>query len=324
VKVWIKCSVICALLVFIVSGCARQDEKNKRNTAGSGLRIVITLFPLYDFSRAIIGDKGTVVMLVPPGMEPHSFEPRPDDVARISKSSLFIYTNRYMEPWADRIVKGIASPQLVVVNAGEGLTYLESTGNAHEKHDHAEEHKHRQSAVYDPHVWLDFGNAVKMVANITQAITAADPGNRQYYENNAAALKKRLEDMDKRYSKGLADCSSRLVMHGGHYAFGYMAHRYKLDYRSLSGVSSESEPSAAKMAKMVRQIKASGVRYLFAEEMLSPRISETIAAETGASVLRLHGAHNIAVDEYNKGTTFFDLMDVNLKMLQKGLGCSEK
>src|SRR6185369_6969215 len=122
-------------------------------------------------------------------------------------------------------------------------------------------------------------------------------------------------ELDQRYQRGLASCSTKVFLHGGHYTFGYLARRYGLEYHSLSGVSSESEPSASRMTAMARQIRQSGVRYLFAEELLSPRLTETLAEETGVGVLKLHGAHNLGRDDFQRGVTFIGLMEQNLANL---------
>ncbi|HPX60370.1 MAG TPA: zinc ABC transporter substrate-binding protein [Deltaproteobacteria bacterium] len=301
-----------------MTGCG--ENKHPQNAAAGGMKVVTTLFPLYDFARTIAGNKAEVSLLLPPGLEPHSFEPRPDDLMRIDQAALFVYTNPYMEPWADKIVKGLGSKKLRVVNAGEGVTYLPVAG-----HDHHHGHDHGRSgeASLDPHIWLDFSHASRMTDNILSAFVAADPANADYYRTNAARLKQRLADLDKAYSNSLSSCASRSFVHGGHYAFGYLAQRYKLDYRALSGVSAESEPSAARMADMVGQIRKTGVRYIFAEELLSPRLTQTMASETGVDVLMLDSGHNPGRDDFKRGVTFIGLMEKNLATLQKGLGCGQ-
>lgn len=307
-------------LVLMVAGCTRHEQKQSAK-----LQVITSLFPLYDFARTIAGDKGEVSLLLPPGMEPHSFEPKPDDIMRIGKAGLFIYTNRYMEPWAETILKGIDRQKLRVVDAGQGVIYLKA--GADEEHEHAGHVGHDvegHAGGMDPHIWLDFGNAKIIVANILAGFVAADPANASYYRANAAGLVAKLEELDQRYQRGLASCATKVFLHGGHYTFGYLAHHYGLEYHSLSGVSSESEPSASRMAAMARQIKQSGVRYLFAEELLSPRLTETLAEETGVGVLKLHGAHNLGRDDFQRGVTFIGLMEENLNNLQKGLACRTK
>jgi len=307
--------VLAAIATVVVSGCTRQEQK-----PSGRLQVVTTLFPLFDFARIIAGERAEVSMLLPPGMEPHSFEPKPNDIVRISKAGLFIYTSRYMEPWAGTILKGIDSKILKVVDAGRGVKYVASSAEAgHEGHagHAADDH----AAAMDPHIWLDFGNAAMMVDTIEAGFTAADPAGETGYRRRAAELKARLSALDQHFRDGLSSCGSREFLHGGHFTFGYLARRYGLHYRSLSGIASESEPSAAKMAAMVRQIRSAGVSYLFAEELLSPRLTETLAAEAGVVVLKLHGAHNLGKDDFQSGIGFVGLMEQNLVNLRKGLAC---
>lgn len=311
--------ILCCSALFF-SGCKKAEAPTK-----SGLQVVTTLFPLYDFARIIAGDRAQVTMLLPPGVEPHTFEPRPEDMIRISRAGLFIYTSKYMEPWAEKIITGIDNKSLRVVNAGEQVAYR--PGMAEHEHGHKEggdhDHHHDQKGM-DPHIWLDFTNAALMVDSILEGFIAADPCGGIGYRRNAEALKKQLIALDIRYRESLATCSTKKLLHGGHYTFGYLAHRYNLEYHALSGISSDSEPSAERMVALVREIRSSGTKYLFAEELLSPRLTETLAKEAGVAVLMLHGAHNLSRDDQSKNVSFFDLMERNLIQLQKGLQCRAK
>jgi zinc transport system substrate-binding protein len=312
----IMLTVCCSSL--LCAGCKKAEVAPK-----SGLQVVTTLFPLYDFARIIAGDRAQVTMLLPPGVEPHTFEPRPEDMIRINRAGLFIYTSKYMEPWAEKIITGVDNKSLHVVNAGERVSYMAGMSHEHEHDVNSGDHKHDQKGL-DPHIWLDFTNAALMVDSIVEGFIAADPCGGIAYHRNAEALKKELIALDLRYRESLANCSTRKLLHGGHYAFGYLARRYDLDYHALSGISSDSEPSAERMAALVREIKSSGAKYLFAEELLSPRITETLAKEAGVGVLMLHGAHNLSRDDQSKNVSFFDLMERNLIQLQKGLQCRGK
>ncbi len=306
--------IICCVMVFAVS-CTRKEVP-----LSGRLQVVTTLFPLYDFARTIAGGKADVTMLLPSGVEPHTFEPKPEDMIRISRAGLFVYTSRYMEPWAEKIITGINSRTLRVVNAGEGVTYRPAVSS--DDHDHHEEHKeHGDQKGMDPHIWLDFANAAHMVDAILAGFTAADPNNSTIYRKNAEALKVKLAALDVRFRKNLTSCATRALLHGGHYTFGYLAQRYNLEYHALSGISSDSEPSAERMIALVREIKTSGATYLFAEELLSPRLTETLAHEAGVGVLMLHGAHNLSRDDQSRNVSFFDLMERNLAQLRKGLQC---
>lgn len=308
--------ISCAALFFV--GCKKAEVK-----PASGLQVVTTLFPLYDFARTIAGDKAVVTMLLPPGVEPHTFEPKPEDMIRISRAGLFIYTSKYMEPWAEKIITGIDNRALRVVNAGERLSYRAGVAEDAHGHESGDRPDHDQQGM-DPHVWLDFTNAARMVDAILEGFIAADPGNGGLYRRNAETLKTRLAALDQRYKQGLSSCKTRKLLHGGHYIFGYLSGRYGLEYHALSGISSDSEPSAERMVALVREIRSSGAGFIFAEELLSPRLTETLAQEAGVGVLMLHGAHNLSKDELSRGVTFFDLMDRNLEQLQKGLECRIK
>lgn len=307
------CMVYCALFL---SSCKKAEV-----APVAGMQVVTTLFPLYDFARTIAGDKAQVTMLLPPGVEPHTFEPKPEEMIRIGRAGLFIYTSRYMEPWADKIISGIDSKTLRVINAGEKVNYRAVSGKDGDDHDH--DHDHDRKGM-DPHIWLDFSNASLMVDAILDGFVAADPGNSALYRHNAETLKARLAALDLRYRDRFKDCSTRKLLHGGHYTFGYLAARYNLNYHALSGISSDAEPSAERMITLVREIKTSGAAYLFAEELLSPRLTETLAREAGVGVLMLHGAHNVSRDDLSRGVSFFDLMERNLEQLQKGLSCRSK
>ena len=318
IVVVIMLTVCCAAL--LLAGCKKAEEK-----PAVGLQVVTTLFPLYDFARTIAGDKAQVTMLLPPGVEPHTFEPRPEDMIRISRAGLFIYTSKYMEPWAEKIITGIDNKKLRVVNAGERVTYQPAM--AEHEHGHKESGKHdghHDQKIMDPHIWLDFANAALMVDTILDGFVAADPANAAVYRQNAEPLKKRLAALDLRYRDILSSCSTKKILHGGHYAFGYLARRYNLEYHALSGISSDAEPSAERMVALVREIRSSGAKYLFAEELLSPRLTESLAQEAGAGVLMLYAAPNLSREDTSRNVTFFDLMERNLEQLQKGLQCRGK
>ncbi|MDD2734944.1 MAG: zinc ABC transporter substrate-binding protein [Desulfuromonadaceae bacterium] len=312
--------LLCSAALF-TAGCKKAEVKPP-----AGLQVVTTLFPLYDFARAIGGDKAQVTMLLPPGVEPHTFEPKPEEMIRISRAGLFIYTSKYMEPWAEKIISGIDSRTLRVINAGARVSYRAAAGKGeHEAGTGVIDHDHGHAHTgMDPHIWLDFTNAQLMVDAIMDGFVAADPANGTRYRQNAVSLKARLAALDQRYRDGLKSCSTRKLLHGGHYTFGYLAARYNLDYHALSGISSDSEPSAERMIALVREIKSSGAAYLFAEELLSPRLTETLAKEAGVGVLMLHGAHNVSRDDLSRTVSFFELMERNLEQLQKGLACRAK
>lgn len=301
------------LSLTLLSACQKKEPPV---TAGAQKKLVVvtTLFPLFDFARIVGGDKAEVSLILPPGVEAHAFEPRPEDAARVTKSDLFIFTNEYMEPWAVKFVKGLNAGNVTLVDSSRGVTFLRA-GKAE-----AGESGHGDGM--DPHIWLDFNNARIMVDNIAGAMGSRDPANREYYLANAAAEKQQLKKLDDDFTAGLTSCPKRVILHGGHYTFGYLAKRYGLRYESASAVNADAEPTPAKLIALVKQVRAMDLKYVFSEELLSPRVSEMIAKEAGASVLLLHGAHNISKEDFTSGVTFITLMNRNLANLRTGLQCN--
>jgi len=311
------------LLVIGATGCG---HKEKAGAQQAGLTVVTTLFPVYDFTRAIAGEKASVTLLVPPGVEAHSFEPKPGDLMKIEKADLFIYTGKSMEPWTERLLKVTDNKKLLVVDTSSGITMHgpdNPSGHKDSSHNHRSpgENGHGDHGNLDPHIWLDFANAGKMVDTIAAALAGKDPGNREYYEKNATAYKAKLDNLDKAYKDTLSRCGTRFFVHGGHYAFGYLARRYDLVYVAAYRGSPNSEPSPRHIAELEKRMKTEGLRHVYYEELITPRIAETLARETGARLLQLHGAHNISRDDLEKGTTFISLMEQNLAQLKVGLEC---
>ncbi len=315
-----KKMVILLWLVFSVVVCGGCDRHEPTPEHATRPVVVTTLFPLYDFARSIVGSRMEVKLLLPPGVEPHHFEPRPEDIVTIQRAALFIYTSPAMEPWAARLLAGLDQRRLRVVQAAAHVR-LREIGQKEQDDDAHDLPQSVSGHRQDPHVWLDFGNAQQMVDEMLAGIVAVDPGHAGEYRANATALQHRLADLDRRFTQGLANCTSRVVLHGGHYAFGYLARRYHLTYLAAEGVSADNEPSPRQLAELVQQIRSNRLGAVFSEELVSPRLADSLAAETGVRVLRLNGAHNLTKDQFERGVTFFDLMEQNLHNLRQGLGC---
>jgi zinc transport system substrate-binding protein len=305
--------VLLCLTALLIGACSRQEAGDPAAT--QRIKVVTTLFPLYDFARNIGGDRADVSLLLPPGVEPHSFDPKPDDLVRISRADLFVYTNPVLEPWAVRVGATIDLKRVRVINASAGIRLRKGTGD----HEHGDGHDHAGES--DPHLWLDFANAALMVNNLAEGMATVDPGNRDFYLANAAAYRQRLVALDEKYRTTLAGCSSKVLLQGGHFAFGYLAERYGLDYRAAAAVNPDAEPTPARIADLVRQMRTHRLRYVFSEELVSPRLAETIARESGAGILPLNAAHSVSREEFAGGVTFLALMERNLANLATGLEC---
>jgi len=318
------------IAVFIVSGCGEKQVEN-------GIKITTTIFPLYDFAREVGGDKVSVKMMLPPGAEAHSFEPTPADIVRINESSLFIYIGESMEPWAEDILKSVKNDKLKVLEASEGIAVIKGElhgghgKEAHNKKDHDEhgDDDHHdpdchQHGGFDPHIWLDFTNDIKIVSAIAAKLCEIDPANASYYNDRAAAYSKKLSALDAEYSTALGNCSLKTVIYGGHFAFGYMAKRYGLKHISpYKGFSPDAEPSPKNIAALAEMIRKTGSKHIYYEELIDPKVAKVISSETGVEMLMLHGAHNLTKSEFAAGRSFVDIMYDNLGKLKTGLGCKK-
>ena len=309
--------IVCVVTVFFAAILAAVIFRRSDGGPVDGVRrlkVVTTIFPLYDMARSIGGDYADVTLLLPPGVEAHSFEPKPGDMARINEADVFIYTGKFMEPWAEDIVNSVPNKKLLVVDAGRGVKLMGRGGSG----------KGEPATAPDPHIWLDFDSAKTMAGNISAAFSAKDPLNNDVYRRAAATYIGGLSALDSAYKSGLSACRTKEIIYGGHYAFGYMARRYGLKYMAAQGISPDSEPTAKDLASLVEQVKKDKIEFIFYEELISPKIAETISAETGAKMLPLSAAHNVARDQFARGISFFDILQGDLINLKTGLECVGK
>jgi zinc transport system substrate-binding protein len=314
-KAYLPILAVMILAFFLFPSC----QKNEKLTVGKNkLKVVTTLFPLYDFAKDIGREKVDVNLLLPPGVESHAFEPRPADIKRVQDSDIFLFTNKFMEPWVGGLLKGIDTRNLTIVDASKGITLLQRRGNhGDEEYAHAEE-----SGSPDPHIWLDFSNATKMVDTIAAEFIAKDPQNKEFYAKNSYEYNKRLEELDKKYKNTLSQCKKGVIIHAGHFAFGYLAKRYGITYVSAyKGFSPDAEPTPKRLVEITKNVRKYGVKYIYYEELVAPKVANIIAKETGCGLLMLHGAHNVTKEEMESGVTFISLMEKNLENLKVGLQC---
>jgi zinc transport system substrate-binding protein len=309
-KVIVAIVAIAAIVGGVIALTQSQGADRKTNDTGK-IKITTTLFPLYDMAKNIGGDKAAVSLLMPPGVEPHAFEPKPSDIIKINQADIFIYTGSLMEPWAADIIRGVINKKLIVVDASKGTRMIPAVFSD----------KDAPKGVLDPHIWLDFANARIMVENITKALEAKDPADKALFQQRADAYNKRLSELDAAFRRTLSTCKHQEIVYAGHYAFGYLAKRYGLTYLAAQGVAPDAEPTAKDLIRLVEQIKKNNIHYVFYEELTSPRIAETIARETDAKLLLLNAAHNLTRDQFESGVSFCDILKADLENLKIGLEC---
>ena len=314
--------------VVLLVGC---DTDSKMGSVSDKLQIVTTLFPQYDFARVIGGDKVDVTLLLPAGMESHSYEPTPADIIKINKADLFIYTGESMEQWAHSIIQSVDSNEVYVLDVSKNVPLLAPNSTVEDNHDHeGENHDHDAEVevghdhsegdghnhTYDPHIWASPKNAMIMVNNILEALCEVDPENADYYKDNANAYLAELEELDHELKDGVANAKRDTIYHGGRFAMQYLTNQYGIHYVSAPF---EAEPSAALVAQMIKEIKEQKIPVIYYEELVDPKISQMISDETGAKMLLLHSCHNVSKEDFNNGVTYLSLMKQNVENLKVGL-----
>lgn len=283
--------------------------------AEGGIRVLASVFPLKEFAAAVIGERGEAALLLPPGAGVHTWQPRPGDLVRLAECDLFIHVGAGLEPWLPGLMKGLGSRRPPALEVSEGMDLLPAGSDD----DHAAGHHDHGPA--DPHIWLDPDLAVRIVASIRDRLIALDPGGEPVYLRNAAVLEGRLRDLDAAYREALRGCSGKAIIVAGHAAFGYLARRYGLEQISLYGASPDSQPTPAELIGIVRDARARGVKAVFAESSESPALAKSLSRELGVRTLILNPGHNLNRAELRARTTFFDIMEANLRSLEDGLGC---
>ncbi len=324
-------TLVVIIALFSASGCRQPDAAP---AALEKIKVYASFYPLYDFSLKIGGDRVEVVNMVPPGVEPHDWEPGPRLVAGLHAADILVYNGLGLEPWVEKITAGIGTEKPLLVNASEGIVPLsgyrhhhdhgEDCDHHHEEdcdHDHGkdcdhhhEEDCHHDHDLPDPHVWLDPLLALQQGKNILEALISVDPSGEQYYRENFALFKSKIERLDADFRSALAKTTRREFV-VTHLSFAYLAKRYGLVQLGISGLSPHIEPTPAQLKEIVDFIRSHGIRYVFKEPLASPRLVRTLAAETGAGILTLNPLEGLSEEEMAAGKDYFSVMYENLEQL---------
>ncbi|MDO8749716.1 MAG: zinc ABC transporter substrate-binding protein [Dehalococcoidia bacterium] len=304
-KVWFSLAVLLATAALSLASCATPARKTPISPK---VTVVATFYPLQYLAQRIGGDRVEVTSLVPPGVEPHDFEPSPQNMAAVQRADIFLYNGAGLEPWADRVVAALPANGPAAVKATQGLALRNVTGNGDSKEG------------LDPHVWLDprlYGQQAQLIHD---AMVQADQAGTAVYDANLSNLQADLANLETEMRNGLASCRRDTIV-SAHEAFGYMAERFGLRQLALAGLSPEVEPSPARMKELVQEVKDTGATYIFFESLTTPAVAEAIARETGAKTLEMNPLEGLTQDQLRAGEDYFTIMRQNLANLRTALDC---
>ena len=303
----------CTLSLSLLTGCGTQPADT---AAGDGrLRVLTSFYPMYDFACKIGGDCIDVTNMVPSGTEPHDWEPSTNDLKNLEKADVFIYNGADMEPWADDLLVS-RSDTLRVVEASENVELRTTDG----EHEHAHEHEgaDHHHGDFDPHVWLDPENAKIEMEAIRDALCAADPENSTVFQSNYEKYAAELDALDAEFREKLAPLPNRTIV-VAHEAFGYLCDAYGLTQVGIEGLSPDSEPDPGRMAEVIDFVREHSISTIFFEELVSPKVAETIASETGAQAKMLSPLEGLSDEQAAAGADYFSVMHDNLAALMEAL-----
>ena len=309
-------SIVCTLASAHIPQ-ARAEEPRKP-------QLVATIFPAYDFARAIAAEGADIRLLLPPGSESHSYEPTPQDIIALQKADLLLVAGGESEHWIEELIAsmGDSAPRVFsLMTRVEGLAEEYSPSmetDDHEGHDH--EHEEHDHAELDEHVWTSPKNAQKIVWALAAVLAEMNPAEAETYQSRADAYLAELSKLDQALEAVVQAGARNKVIFGDRFPFRYLAYDYKLQYdAAFPGCSEDSEPSAQTIVSLIREIQRDDIPVVFHVEFSSRKIAELLGAETGAKLLLLHSCHNVSAAEMESGATYLSLMWNNVAALREAL-----
>lgn len=291
--------------IFITACNGNNDQAlNKINDENQDKITVYTSFyTLYDYASKIGGEHAQVINMIPPGGEPHHWEPTASDIMNLEKADIFIYNGLSLEHWVENVLNTVESKDLILLEASQDVDTL----------DHGHSH-----GEMDPHIWLDPTKAKTMLESIRDVFIEADSNNQDYYEDNYEQYAQKLDKLDEEYKEGLSGIDNRDIV-VSHEAFTYLSNAYDLNQIGIEGLIPDSEPNPSRMAEIIDYINENNIKTIFFEDISDTKVVETISNETGAEITVLYTLEYLTDEQIDKGDDYFSVMRQNLNSLINGL-----
>lgn len=325
--------LVVGLLAFLVLNREKFEQKK--------YSVVSTSFPGYDFARAVTKNTNiSTKMLVKPGAETHTYEPTPQDIIDIKNADMFVYVGGDSDTWVEKILKDVDTKKTHVMKLidlvstvneeiVEGMEDEDEHDHEHDhdhshshEHDHDHDHKHdhdeeEEGPEIDEHVWTSPKKAMEIVKKIAKVASEIDAAEETKINDNAEKYVAEIAAVDKDLHQVIDGKISEIVV-ADRFPFRYFADEFGLKYAAaFSGCSEQTEASAKTISFLINKVKQDKIKKVYKIELSNGKIAETVSKDTGAEVLELHSAHNVAADDFSKGVTYVDLMKRNLAVLSK-------
>lgn len=308
--------LIALSLALSLAACGEAPEADN-----GGISVVATTFAPYDFARQLVGDMGTVSMLLPPGSESHSYEPTPKDILEIQNADVFIYVGGESDAWVTDVLESVGEGvrAVTLMDCVELLEEETVEGMEAEVHDH-EHGEEGHEAEYDEHVWTSPRNAALICEKIAAALCEADPANASVYNANLAVYSAELAKLDAAFTGIVADGARKTIIFADRFPLLYFARAYGLTYyAAFPGCSEDAEPSAATVAFIIDKVREEDIPVVFHVELANEDMADIVCDETGAVKRQFNACHNVTRAQFNAGVTYLELMWENTEVLKEAL-----
>lgn len=301
--------IICILCLTLLCGCSGTKPELTQNC--EKITVVTTVFPLYDFARAIGGDLINLKMLIRPGTEVHSFEPLPSDMAAVYDSDLFLYIGGESDTWVDTLLDDSDIKSLALIDCVSLVCEAE-----HEhKHNHPDGHTHT-----DEHIWTSPKTAVSMLLNICQIISEVDPENAHTYTQNCNLYIDKINAASDNIESVVKSREEPFILVADRFPFEYFAEQYSIEYEAaFGGCAASTDISIKTMARLSDTIENKNIKSVFCTELSNQNIAKALKELYNVEIIELHSAHNVTLDDFSSGITYVDILYRNAKALERGI-----
>ena len=303
------------LLCLAFCACGEAGTEAEQETGQ--LQIVTTVFPAYDFSCQIAGDRAAVSLLIPPGTEVHSFEPTAKDMACIQSADLLVCNGGESEEWLEQLLEGQEAP-LHVLSMMDCVNTLEE--EMKEGMQEAGGETEEEGPEYDEHVWTSPVNARRICRALADSLSQVDPEGESLYQANCDAYCEKLQELDGAFRQVVDSASRRTVIFADRFPVRYFVEEYGLEYyAAFPGCAEDTEPAAGTVAFLIDKVREEQIPAVFYIEFSNEKMANVICEDTGCEKLLFHSCHSVSADELKAGTGYLELMQNNVTTLREAL-----
>lgn len=313
---------------LLLGACGNTEGDNASESTDQKLTVYASTFALKSMAEEIGGDRVNVEMVIPPGADPHTYEPTSKQMTQIAEADLFLTIGHDLEPYVESMEKSLEGQNVAFVKTAEDVTLLDAsdTVHVHGEDEHSEdEHANEEEAhnedehdhgQYDPHVWLDPMNAVSMAEAVEAAFSEEAPDYKDEFSERLSAFKNEVNTLDAALKTAVENGSkSELLV--THAAYGYLAERYGFDQLPIAGLTPSEEPSQQALKRIIEEARLHDLNYIAFEDTVTPKVAEVVKQEIGAESVTIYNLESVTKEQMDK--SYFDLMRENVKALETAL-----